>query len=113
MTNDYAAEWKTIDSLEKQGLPKSALEAVESLYTKVKEEGNAAQEIKCLLYRSKYQSQLEEDGLIKAIYRMQEEKDKAADLMEEHGDKLDKVTDKIPGEADDKLVDQARDMLKK
>ncbi len=39
-------------------------------------------------------------------------KDQAADLMEEHGDKLDKITDKIPDKKDDELVDQARDMLK-
>ena len=40
-------------------------------------------------------------------------KDQAADLMEQHGDKLDQITDKIPGQKDDEIVDQARDMLKK
>lgn len=35
-------------------------------------------------------------------------KAKAQDLMQEHGDTLQQVTDKIPGEADDKLVEMLR-----
>ena len=73
---DHSA-WRKIDSLEHQGLPESALEEVEKLYTKVKAEENAAQIIKCLIYRAKYQSQLEEDGLVNAIYRLQQEMEQA------------------------------------
>ena len=69
--------WKKIDSLENQGLPKSALAEVEKLYAEVKAEEDNAQIIKCLIYRAKYQSQLEEDGLVNAIYRLQQEMDQA------------------------------------
>ena len=44
---------------------------------------------------------------------MMKMKDQAADMMEQHGDKLDAVTDKIPGKADDELVDKVRSTLKK
>jgi len=71
--NDYKKEWKTIDSLEQQGLPKSALEKVVLLYERVKKEDNPAQSIKCILYRAKYESQLEEDGIVKAIAKMEAE----------------------------------------
>lgn len=75
--NDYTAAWKTIDSLEQQGLPKSALEKVESLYTRAKSDNNPSQIVKTLLYKSKYTTQLEEDGLIKAIYNLQQESESA------------------------------------
>lgn len=40
-------------------------------------------------------------------------KKQAADMMEQHGDTLDQITDKIPGQKDDEIVDQAREILKK
>ncbi len=75
--NNYENEWKSIDSLEQQGLPKSALELTETLLAKTQKEKNAPQMIKALLYRGKYQSQLEEGGVSKAIYRFEQEIDKA------------------------------------
>jgi len=74
---NYEAEWKEIDSLDQQRLPKSALEKVETLLERARKEDNAPQVIKALIYRGKYQSQLEEDGLVKAIYRMEEEIEQA------------------------------------
>ncbi len=71
--DNYEAHWKTIDSLEHQGLPKSALENVLLIYEKAKSEENAAQIIKCLIYRGKYESQLEEDGLVNAIFKWETE----------------------------------------
>ena len=78
ITDDkHLAEWRTIDSLENQGLPKSALEKVNELYQIVLKENNPSQTIKCLIYRGKYESQLEEDGVSKAIVKMQTEMDSA------------------------------------
>ncbi len=74
---DYTAEWKTIDSLEQQGLPKSALKKVEALYAKAKKENNPSQLIKTLIYKGKYESQLEEDGLVKAIFKLRKEMEEA------------------------------------
>jgi hypothetical protein len=71
--DDYEAEWKEIDALDKQNLPKSALEKVVALHEKAKKDKNAPQIIKTLIFRGKYQSQLEEDGLVQAIYRMETE----------------------------------------
>jgi uncharacterized protein YfaS (alpha-2-macroglobulin family) len=74
----YQQEWAVIDSLEKQGLPRSALEKVEALYPRAQAEGEHAQFVKVLIYLNKYQSQLEEYGPSKAILRLEEEAAKAA-----------------------------------
>ena len=76
--NDYASEWKTIDSLEQQGLPQSALEQVELIYQKIKVENNLPQLIKALIYRHKFQIELEEDGLANAITKMEAEIEETA-----------------------------------
>jgi len=72
----YAKEWKEIDKLEGEGLTKSALEKTLVLYDRARKENNPAQIIKTLLYRGKYEARLEEDGLVKAIYKFQEQADK-------------------------------------
>ncbi|MBI5917353.1 MAG: hypothetical protein HY842_18450 [Bacteroidetes bacterium] len=77
MVFDYDQAWREIDSLEQQGLPKSALEKTEALLAQARQENNAPQTIKALMYRGKYQSQLEEEGLAKAISRLEEEALKA------------------------------------
>lgn len=69
----YQAEWKTIDSLENEGLPRSALEKVDELYERAKKDNEPAQLVKTIIYRNKYQSQLEEGGLAAVIKRMEEE----------------------------------------
>ena len=76
--DNYDAEWRTIDSLQQQGLPKSALKKTEALLTRAKSENNAPQTVKALVYYNKYQTQLEEDGYVKSIYRMEQEAEKAA-----------------------------------
>jgi hypothetical protein len=73
MVFDYETAWKEIDSLEQNGLPKSALEKTEALLAVARKEANGAQTIKALIYRGKYQSQLEEEGLAMAINRLEEE----------------------------------------
>ncbi|WP_052599596.1 alpha-2-macroglobulin [Aureispira sp. CCB-QB1] len=80
-TNNYTKEWAEINKLEYDGLTKSALEATQKLYTKIQgDDQNSAQtgqSIKALLFINKYQARLEEDGLVKAIYRFEEEALKA------------------------------------
>ncbi len=72
LNNDsYEKEWKTIDSLDQRGLPKSALEKVQELYTRVQSDKVPAQIIKCLIYLGKYNTQLEEGGFVKAIKDME------------------------------------------
>jgi hypothetical protein len=75
--NDYQKEWQEVEGFDNQGLPKSALEKVEQLYARAKADKNAPQIIKSLIYKSKYMSQLEEDGFVKAVARLEEEVAKA------------------------------------
>ncbi|MCB0570178.1 MAG: hypothetical protein KDC66_10460, partial [Phaeodactylibacter sp.] len=74
----YQAEWKVIDSLENEGLPRSALEKVETLYARAKKDMEYAQQVKTIIYRNKYQSQIEEYGPSKTILRLEEEARMAA-----------------------------------
>lgn len=75
--DNYSAYWRTIDSLEGVGQPKTALEKTEALYKKIKQDNSNvkqnAQLIKTIIYLNKYQAQLEEDGLAKAIGRFEKE----------------------------------------
>ncbi|MFK7774879.1 MAG: hypothetical protein AB8F94_22250, partial [Saprospiraceae bacterium] len=68
MDNDnYSADWKVVDSLERKGLPKSALEKVKEIFAKADKKNNQPQQAKCLIYQGKFMTQLEEDGFVKAI----------------------------------------------
>jgi uncharacterized protein YfaS (alpha-2-macroglobulin family) len=69
----YPKEWKIIDSLESQGLPRSALDKVETLYARAKREQQHAQVIKTILYKSKYNIQLTEEGLAGSIRLLESE----------------------------------------
>ena len=71
--SDYADVWKAVQSLEEQGLPKSAREKVDSLYIVAKSDNNPSQVIKTLIYRSKYITELEDDGFTKAVGQLQDE----------------------------------------
>ncbi len=72
-TELYEKNWATIDSLEKNGLPKSALQEVEKLFATVRKANNPAQYIKCFLHKEKYSLQGEEDGKAKSIERFEKE----------------------------------------
>jgi len=69
----YEAAWKTIDSLEQEGLPRSALEKVEALQKRARRDEAHAQIVKTTIYRNKFRSQLEEEGMAKAIQRLERE----------------------------------------
>ena len=77
MQFDYDKAWKEIEDLDKQGLPKSALEKVKVLLETARTENEHAHFIKALIYKGKYESQLEEDGLANAIFNFQLEMEKA------------------------------------
>ncbi len=46
-----------------------------------------------------------------AMGQVSDLKEKASDMLEEHAESLENITNKIPGEADDKLVEKAKDVL--
>jgi len=65
--NDYSKLWKAVEKLELEGLPKSALENVDTIAIKAKADNNHPQRIKTLLYKSKFILILEEDAQLKVI----------------------------------------------
>lgn len=77
LPDDYEPQWRVIDSLDQNGLVRSALEKVDELYEQAKRDDNAPQLVKILIYRLKYHIQTEEDGLPFAIERLQAELDSA------------------------------------
>lgn len=70
---EYSLEWKKVDALVQQGLPRSAIQVVDSIFIEAKAEGNETQYIKALIYRVSLQGQFEEDHLVGAINIFQTE----------------------------------------
>lgn len=75
---DYADDWRAVDSLQGQELYKSALEKVEMIENRAKKDKNKAQIVKALLYRGKFTTFLQEDGLTNAVQLMETEMQSAA-----------------------------------
>ncbi len=65
--NNYQNDWKKVTSFDQQGLPKSALEVVETIYNQAKKEANTNQVIKALMHKAKYMLTLEENAQLKII----------------------------------------------
>jgi hypothetical protein len=67
IAGDYPAAWQEIDSLEREGLFKSALEKTEALYARATKDNNAGQILKSLIFKGKFLTMLEENGIEKAM----------------------------------------------
>ena len=65
--NLYNNLWKKVEKFEVDGLPKSALEVVDQIAVKAKNDNNAIQQIKAMLFKSKFALILEEDAQLKVI----------------------------------------------
>ncbi len=66
-TGNYSDLWAKVDSLEKDGLYKSALKIVNTIFAKAQADKNAPQIVKSVIFRMKYNSYLEEDDFINAL----------------------------------------------
>lgn len=64
---DYEKLWKQVEKLESQGLTKSALEVVQQISKKAISDKNTPQQVKSLVYKSKYALVLEEDSQLSII----------------------------------------------
>ncbi|MAQ76112.1 MAG: alpha-2-macroglobulin [Aquimarina sp.] len=73
----YPSEWKQVETFEQKGLPKSAIEVVEKIYSQASANNNTNQVIKALLYKSKYLLTLEEDAQLKIVNDFKTEIDKS------------------------------------
>ncbi len=65
--NDYPSLWKQVEQFEIDGLPKSALKIVEDIAIKAKNDKNTQQQIKTLLFKSKFALTLDEDAQLNII----------------------------------------------
>lgn len=70
--SNYDQSWKQVDSLERQGLPKSALEIVNVIMDKAEKEKNQPMMVKALMYQMKYNQELEENEFVLALNRIDE-----------------------------------------
>lgn len=71
--NTYDSLWKQVETLENEGLPKSALTVVNQIETLAEREKNTPQQIKTLLFKSKYALTLEEEAQLNIINRFKVE----------------------------------------
>ncbi|RYY64827.1 MAG: hypothetical protein EOO13_17995, partial [Chitinophagaceae bacterium] len=61
-TNNYLAEWKKVEGLEKKGLTRDALAEVVKIFDAAVKTGNEPQQIKAAMYQMKYRNMVEEDN---------------------------------------------------
>ncbi len=71
--DDYQDSWVKVYTLRDKGLPKSALDELNQLQARAKEEGNTSQYIKSLLYSVKLNADYEESPTEKSIAMFREE----------------------------------------
>jgi uncharacterized protein YfaS (alpha-2-macroglobulin family) len=69
----YTKDWEKVNALAGKGLNKSALEMVNTIYKKAKSENNAAQLVKAIIHRIKFEQMIEENADVKAIDEIKEE----------------------------------------
>ncbi len=67
VAGSYSQYWNTVDSLQKKGLNKSALDVVMKIYNRSKNENNPEQLVKAVIHRMKFTSYTEEDAVKKMI----------------------------------------------
>jgi hypothetical protein len=70
---DFTAAWDKVQEFESQGLPESALKVVNEIYAGAKEEENASQLVKAVIYIMKLTEYKEESALVKNLNRLEEE----------------------------------------
>ncbi|MGB0886536.1 MAG: alpha-2-macroglobulin family protein [Vicingaceae bacterium] len=66
----YKTEWTVVDSLEQNGLTKSALAEVKTILAKAEAEENHEQLIKSLMIKAKLQSYVQEDAFVSTIQEL-------------------------------------------
>ncbi len=76
--NNFSNLWKEVEAFEIKGLPKSALKIVTQIETLANKEQNDSQQIKVLLYKSKFALLLEEEAQLKIINAFKTEINKAS-----------------------------------
>src|SRR5262249_37710320 len=73
VSTSYDSLWATVDSLQKKGLSKSALDVVMKIYAKAKSENNPPQLVKAVIHRIKFTNFTDEDAVKKNIAALDSE----------------------------------------
>lgn len=63
----YKKEWKQVFKYEKEALPRSAVQVIDSIYKLAKSEGNQEQILKSIIYRTKFLGQIQEQDFPEII----------------------------------------------
>ncbi|MDH8701216.1 uncharacterized protein YfaS (alpha-2-macroglobulin family) [Dysgonomonadaceae bacterium PH5-43] len=79
----YANQWKTVESFEKQSLPKSALEVVDEIYQDAMKNNNSAEVIKAIIYQIKYKTVIDNDKYSDIIKEVEAFTEKVEDKTEQ------------------------------
>src|ERR1035438_9744343 len=82
-SKDFVKQWKQVDSLYNAGLPKSAIEIVDRIYSRAKTEEDKPQYINSVIYRFKLQSDFREDILVKTVNDLKTEIKTAAEPVQQ------------------------------
>ena len=82
--NDFDSQWKAVTKFENEGLTKSASELVEKIFKSAIDKKDKQQQIKALLYKSKYMLTLEEDAQLNIVNLFKAEIDNSDDLVTKH-----------------------------
>lgn len=73
MSGDYEEQWKAVDKALSEGLPKTALEMVEVIYARAKEEDNRPQLIRAITYRVALHAATNEEDEVVLLRDLEEE----------------------------------------
>ncbi|MDQ2721185.1 MAG: MG2 domain-containing protein [Bacteroidota bacterium] len=73
LMNEYAAQWKNVEDLQKKGLAKSALIETNKIYNLAKKNSNDPQIIKSLLFKINLQQNIQEDANVKSIDSLEQD----------------------------------------
>ncbi len=69
--------WEKVKQLEKKGLPESALEEVEKIYSSALEKENWGELVKAIIHKLKYTSYKEENAFVKNLIKLKKEAETA------------------------------------
>jgi len=78
-TGQYARQWAEVDSLTKQGLPRSALVVVERIYADASRRGRHPEMIRAVIHRISLRADYEDGVMVGAIEQLREELEKSSD----------------------------------
>lgn len=70
---NYDNSWKQVTALEEKGLPKSALEIVNGIYSHAVKEKMTVQQIKALIYRMKYNDEVNDSSTLQNLEQLNRE----------------------------------------